>query len=95
MDLSETAFEDAVIALVKDSTTVRLPLVFTLVVPSELMFTAARMCAELVELRSSLPKSVPASAFPRVDYRVEFSMRDRDEWGVVAMNGRCFYSPGA
>lgn len=93
-NLSEVAIEDAVCFLVRDAEPYRLPLVFTLVVPTQSMFTAARICAELETVRASLPASLPDTAYLRMDYLVDWSMKDCDEWGIVTLTGRCFYSPG-
>ena len=94
-DLTECSLEDAVVKLIMDERLQRLPLVFTLVIPVQQMFVAAHLCVELIDVRAHLPKSIPQDAFPRIDYRIDYSMTDYYEWGMVALNGRCFYSQGA
>ena len=88
-DLTEVAFEDAIVRLVSDVG--RIPTAFALVVPEiGSIFTSARvLIAELDRLRAQVP------LVPRIELRFDRTMRDENEWGLVASDGRCFWSSGA
>lgn len=90
-DLSMAALGDAIAALEQDA---RAPLTgFVVAVPRwYLIDTAERIVAFIDNLRTQLP---PGAWLPTITYRVEPSFTRYDEWGVVASNGRCWYSPGA
>ena len=97
--LSECSLEDAIILLIQaraEASLMRVALhsqAFCIVVPTELAFHAAKQVAELRRLHDG-SRGVPG-ALPGIEWRIEPSFKDRDEWGVVASDGLCFYSPGA
>lgn len=86
-DLSEVSLEEAIITLVRDRAPSRSPTRWLLVTAPENMFTATRLCAELADLQQYAP--LPMVFATAVDYGL-----DTDAWGVVAEDGRRFYSPG-
>lgn len=63
---------------------------YAVVVPQSEEMYAVRVLDEVKRLRGEYPGNVPS-----VELRVDASFADTFEWGIVAEDGRCFYSPGA
>lgn len=91
-DLSVVALEDAIGMLIKDAKVLALAGYVVVVPPWYLIGVAERVVAFIDDLRAKLP---PGAFLPSVTYRIESTFTYYDEWGVVASNGRCWYSPGA
>lgn len=86
-DLHEAALEDAIVALAMAQAPHGVPYWphsrYMIVVPKQQYLQAAKVV-------EALPKTEI-----KVEFRLESSFSNCDEWGLIAGDGRCFYSPGA
>ena len=94
-NLSETSLEEALVAIMRfrnERGLLESPARFALVVSEFQNLYAVRMIDEINRLRSN--GCLASVHVPLIELRVDSSMTDCYEWGLVADNGRCFYSPG-
>lgn len=97
-DLSEAAVEDALILLGRAASgplaRMHIPAVAWLLVPPQLVFTAARTleAAQMVGGWAELRKNF--ACVPQIELAFEQSFTSADEWGIVTNDGLCFYCPG-
>lgn len=95
-DLSEVSLEDAIVTIAQARTAagvlVQTPSKYALVVhPQSEIYAAKLLVDEINRLRVEFPLNVPAFE----ELRVDRSFTDIFEWGLVADDGRCLWSPGA